>query len=94
MIFLTLLCILNSVLAELDSSLKWDKQLNSRNYHYITEPVNTTQIDRDGGHHGGVHSYTHVPKHYNKHGGSPIEKAVEKLEQQFLYLFTHTLGRK
>lgn len=57
----------------------------------LTEAVNISNIDRDGSGHGHGHHRVHGGQHYLRQGGG-VENAILKLEQQFLYLLTHTLG--
>ena len=72
----------------------------------ITESVNISYIDRDGGGHGlghqGGHGHGHQeghghPQYSNYHSKSSesgsVENAIKKMEQQFLYLLTHTIGK-
>ena len=102
MLLLVLLSYLSCVRSiQLNSDSKWNKQQRATNYQYTKQAVNIS--DRDGGGHahghheghGGVQSNSQYASPYKKYqGGSPIEQAIQKLEQQFLYLLTHTIGDK
>ena len=62
----------------------------------LTESVNISYIDRDGGgnahgHQGGHAQYSN---HHSKSSESgSVENAIKKMEQQLLYLLTHTIGK-
>ena len=61
-----------------------------------TESVNISYIDRDGGGHAHGHQGGHAQysNHHSKSSESgSVENAIKKMEQQFLYLLTHTIGK-